>query len=130
RHLTSSNRLVLTTVRTFYVGIALSGRKNDSIISLIGGERIARNDINPSTESAQSDGPRIQIQRSSDMKSQRLAIGLTVINLLLLIFLLAQIRRTRASEVAPVLRGRGLEIVDAQGRVRAAILVHGPQVAC
>jgi hypothetical protein len=29
--------------------------------------------------------------------------------------------------VAPLLRGRGLEIVDAQGRVRAEILVHGPE---
>ena len=29
--------------------------------------------------------------------------------------------------VAPVLRGRALEIVDEQGRVRANILVHGPE---
>jgi len=28
---------------------------------------------------------------------------------------------------APVLRGRALEIVDDQGRVRANILVHGPE---
>ena len=32
-----------------------------------------------------------------------------------------------AQNPAPVLRGRGLEIVDAQGRVRAEILVHGPE---
>ena len=61
------------------------------------------------------------------MKTQRLAIGLTVTNLVLLIFLLAQIRRAGAQDVAPVLRGRALEIVDAQGRVRADITVHGPE---
>jgi len=61
------------------------------------------------------------------MRIQRIAIGLTVINLLLFMFLLAQIRRTTAQDVVPVLRGRALEIVDGQGRVRAEILVHGPE---
>jgi hypothetical protein len=61
------------------------------------------------------------------MKTQRVAIALTVINLGLLIFLLAQIRYADAQSLAPVLRGRGLEIVDAQGRTRAEILVHGPE---
>jgi hypothetical protein len=61
------------------------------------------------------------------MKTQRLALALTIINLGLMIFLLAQSRRAVADEVAPVLRGRALEIVDAQGRIRANILVHGPE---
>jgi hypothetical protein len=61
------------------------------------------------------------------MKTQRVAIGLTVVNLGLLIFLLSQISHSSAQDVAPLLRGRGLEIVDAQGRVRAEILVHGPE---
>ena len=61
------------------------------------------------------------------MKTQRVAIGLTVVNLGLLIFLLAQIRYVDAQNVAPVLRGRGLEIVDAQGQMRAEIKVHGPE---
>jgi hypothetical protein len=61
------------------------------------------------------------------MKTQRVAIVLTVVNLGLLIFLLAQIRHADAQDVAPVLRGRALEIVDAQGQVRAQILVHGPE---
>ena len=61
------------------------------------------------------------------MRIQRIAIGLTVINLLLFMFLLAQIRRTTAQDVVSVLRGRALEIVDGQGRVRAEILVHGPE---
>jgi len=61
------------------------------------------------------------------MKIQRLLIGLTLVNLVLLVFLLAQIYHVNAREVAPVLRGRALEIVDAQDRVRAEILVHGPE---
>ena len=61
------------------------------------------------------------------MKIQRVAIGLTVVNLVLLIFLLAQTYRTTAREVAPVLRGRGLQIVDGENRIRAEILVHGPE---
>ena len=61
------------------------------------------------------------------MKTQRLLIGLTIVNLVLLVFLLAQIRYVSAQNVAPVLRGRALQIVDAQDRVRAEILVHGPE---
>src|SRR5215471_2635988 len=61
------------------------------------------------------------------MKLQRLTIGLTVINLGLMTFLLAQIRHTQAQDVAPLLRARALQIVDAQGRTRAEILVHGPE---
>ena len=58
------------------------------------------------------------------MKIQRIAIALTVINLGLTLFLLAQLRRANAEEVAPLLRGRALEIVDTKGRVRASITVE------
>lgn len=68
------------------------------------------------------------------MKTQRILIALTVINLGLAMFLLAQIRRVDAGSVesrgveasspAPVLRGSALEIVDDQGRVRASIKLH------
>ena len=61
------------------------------------------------------------------MKIQRVAVGLTVVNLALLIFLLAQTYRTAAREVGPVLRARGLQIVDGENRIRAEILVHGPE---
>ena len=61
------------------------------------------------------------------MKLQRVAIGLTLLNLVLLIFQLAQPFRARATEVAPLLRGRSLQIVDDQNRTRAEILVHGPE---
>lgn len=60
------------------------------------------------------------------MKTQRFAIALTIINLALTVFLLSQLRSTEASDTMPVLRGRGLEIVDAQGRVRASISVEKP----
>ena len=59
------------------------------------------------------------------MKMQRLLAALTVVNLALLVFLLAQLR-TAAAETAPVLRGRALEIVDERGRVRAGIQVLPP----
>lgn len=61
------------------------------------------------------------------MNFQRLGMILTAVNLALLMFvllLLAQIRTTvAAQDVAPVLRGRALQIVDGQGRVRASISV-------
>jgi hypothetical protein len=57
------------------------------------------------------------------MKMQRALIALTVVNLGLLMFLLAQMRPVEARGEAPVLRGRALEIVDDHGRVRAGIQV-------
>ena len=58
------------------------------------------------------------------MKTQRLAIALTVINLVILMITLAHSRPATADAVAPVLRGRMLEIVDDQGKVRASIKLH------
>ena len=62
--------------------------------------------------------------------SQRLGIGLTLMNAgLLVLLLVSQFRSMSAGQaVQPVLRGRALEIVDEQGRVRAEILVHGPEI--
>src|ERR1700674_2677552 len=60
------------------------------------------------------------------MKIQRLLIVLTLVNLALLIFTLAQMRPAAAQGVTPVLRGRALEIVDDHGRVRASIHVLPP----
>ena len=57
------------------------------------------------------------------MKTQRLLIALTVANMALLMFSLAQQRPVAAQGVPPVLRGRALEIVDDRGRVRASITV-------
>jgi hypothetical protein len=56
------------------------------------------------------------------MKVQRFGIALTVVNVLLLAVVLSQSSRPAiASDTPAVLRGRSLEIVDAQGRVRASI---------
>jgi hypothetical protein len=51
-------------------------------------------------------------------------MALTLINLAMLLFTLAQqLRPIFAQGDVPVLRGRALEIVDAQGRIRASINV-------
>jgi hypothetical protein len=55
-----------------------------------------------------------------------LAVVLTAINLALLLILLAHFHPAAAEGPAPVLRGRALEIVDSQGRVRAQIQVLPP----
>jgi hypothetical protein len=57
------------------------------------------------------------------MKTQRLLVTLTVVNIVLLVVSLGQTRAVVAEGVAPVLRGRALEIVDASGRVRASISI-------
>jgi hypothetical protein len=58
------------------------------------------------------------------MKKQSILTLLTVVNLAVLIFLvLKQTRPVDASTPASVLRGSGLEIVDAQGKVRASIQI-------
>jgi hypothetical protein len=59
--------------------------------------------------------------------NQRLLIALTLVNLALLLFLLLpRVAPALASEPS-VLRGRALEIVDDQGRVRASIKVHAAE---
>jgi hypothetical protein len=63
------------------------------------------------------------------MKIQRLAIVLTLINLVILTLVLAQSRPTEAQGASQVLRGRALEIVDDQGRVRASLIVQKPDPA-
>jgi len=58
------------------------------------------------------------------MKTQRTLFALTAANLALLLLAVAQqLRPAFAESEPPVLRGRALEIVDAQGRVRASINV-------
>ena len=57
------------------------------------------------------------------MKTQRLGIGLTVLNVVILMFVVLRANSAPTPEVAPMLRARGLEIVDDQGRVRAMIKV-------
>lgn len=60
------------------------------------------------------------------MKLQQLAIALTVVNLVLLLFTMTQVRSTTAQTVTPILRGRTLELVDERGVVRARLGVKEP----
>jgi hypothetical protein len=57
------------------------------------------------------------------MTSHRLAVTLTALNLVLLLGVMAQERVAHAAPPLGVLRGRALELVDDQGRVRAEIRV-------
>lgn len=57
------------------------------------------------------------------MRMQRIAIALSVLNLVLLVVLLGQMQPVGASQ-GQVLRGSGLEIVDTQGRPRATISLN------
>src|SRR5262245_32220613 len=58
------------------------------------------------------------------MKHQRLLAAANIVSLLLVLaFLLGQSRAGVADGVAPILRGRALEIVDDGGRVRASISI-------
>jgi hypothetical protein len=63
------------------------------------------------------------------MKSNRVVISMTILNAAILVSLVAGQIPSRAGtqEPLPVLRGRALEIVDDEGRVRASIRVHGPE---
>ena len=57
------------------------------------------------------------------MNTQRFAIGLTVLNLVILMSGLLHVNSAITPEIAPMLRVRGLEVVDDQGRVRAMLKV-------
>ena len=63
--------------------------------------------------------------QSGIMKSQTIGVALTVVNLLLMVFLLAQLQPSYAKKTdsLSVLKGTGLEIVDAHGKMRASITV-------
>ena len=57
-------------------------------------------------------------------QTQPVLVALTLLNLVLLVGLLGQLHPASAApEAAPVLRGRGLQIVDDAGRIRASISV-------
>lgn len=55
------------------------------------------------------------------MRFQRVAIVLSVFNVLLLVFLLAQVRSTAQPAVSPLLRTKAIELVDDSGKVRAQL---------
>ena len=57
------------------------------------------------------------------MRTGKVPIVLTIINLGILLLLVTRIQPVQANGGLQVLRGSGLEIIDAQGRVRASIQV-------
>ena len=57
------------------------------------------------------------------MKTRLALVAVTVLNLVLALFSFGQSRAGETQDVAPVLRGRALEIVDDAGRVRASIRI-------
>jgi hypothetical protein len=62
------------------------------------------------------------------MKNQRVLTALTLVNLVLIFVSIRQTPSAEANGPAPLLRARALEIVDAQGKVRASLQVipEGP----
>lgn len=60
------------------------------------------------------------------MKTERLLVALTIVNVATLAINLTTMRASAAQDAAQVLRGRSLEIVDASGRVRASLGVLAP----
>jgi len=61
------------------------------------------------------------------MKIQRIAVAVTVINLVIMIVLLTKMNYATAQpeqKKVQVLRGSGLEIVDSLGKIRASISFH------
>ena len=57
------------------------------------------------------------------MKTQPVLFALTLANLGILVFPFLRPSGTAAEEIAPILRGRELQLVDTQGRVRVEIKV-------
>src|SRR5687767_7242059 len=55
---------------------------------------------------------------------QPLTLMLTTVNMVILVVGLAQFKQAAAQSDAAVLRGRGLELVDAAGQVRAQFTVE------
>ena len=61
------------------------------------------------------------------MKAQRITIGLTALNVLILLMTVFRATTAAAPETAPILRCRELYLVDDKGRVRAELKVTPPQ---
>ena len=58
------------------------------------------------------------------MKFQRVVNVFSVLNLLLLVFMLVQTPSTAQQSVTPVLRARAIELVDERGKIRAQLNVE------
>lgn len=58
------------------------------------------------------------------MKFQRVAIVISVLNLLILVFTLSNVRSTAQANVSPIIRANVIELVDEQGKTRAQLKVE------
>ena len=58
------------------------------------------------------------------MKFHRITIALTLLNFSVLLVTIVQTRPVTAQNVAPVLRGRAIELLDDRGQVRAQLTVE------
>lgn len=58
------------------------------------------------------------------MKMQKFAIGLTAINLVLLLVAVAQAKSVATPPAAPLLQAQAFELVDARGQVRSRLNVE------
>lgn len=61
------------------------------------------------------------------MKMQIIAVCVTVVNLVIMTLLLTQLHPAHANQfqnITPMLRARGLEIIDSMGKVRASITIQ------
>jgi len=58
------------------------------------------------------------------MRSQRLTLVLTIVNISILLFVLLLFTTAFKPEVAPVIRGNAFELIDDHGKVRAEIKIH------
>ena len=55
------------------------------------------------------------------MKFQRIAAFLSIFNILLLLFVLAEVRTSADPAVSPLVKTRAIELVDESGKVRAQL---------
>jgi hypothetical protein len=61
------------------------------------------------------------------MKTQKIALGLTIINLIIMIVVITKVNPATAQQrqnELKVIRARGLEIIDSMGRIRASITLQ------
>lgn len=61
------------------------------------------------------------------MKTQKIALGLTIINLIIMIVIITKVNPATAQQrqnQLKVIRARGLEIIDSMGRIRASLTLQ------
>jgi hypothetical protein len=79
----------------------------------------------PQKKRTQSEEDLLKLSQEKPSRTVLIALGITAVNLVILIVaLVLVVRPAAAPEVADVLRGRSLEIIDTEGRVRAQLLIQ------